>query len=148
MQKLIKMLQAAHSGEIAAYHAYEGHWRSTGNLIEREAIRRIQAEEKEHIEYVEYLLEHLGKRPHVSYRDALYKRVGQSISALCYLAGRRFSAYGALAMERIGVREYGIMSQEALNCGLIEESEKLAEMGRKELEHQRFFEEILCTKEK
>jgi len=45
-QNLIRILQNAYSGELAAAYAYRGHWRSLKkSAAEREKIKQIEAEE-------------------------------------------------------------------------------------------------------
>ena len=41
-EKLIALLQLAYSGELAAAHAYRGHWHSVRQSDERESIRKIE----------------------------------------------------------------------------------------------------------
>ncbi|HEV3486149.1 MAG TPA: hypothetical protein VG106_12125, partial [Vicinamibacterales bacterium] len=60
---LIRQLQGAYSGELAAGHAYRGHWRSVRDASERERIRVIEQEEWHHRELVGALLAQLGAKP-------------------------------------------------------------------------------------
>lgn len=44
-QKLVALLQLAYSGELAAAHAYHGHWRSVSDADERGRTAEIEQEE-------------------------------------------------------------------------------------------------------
>ena len=60
---LIRVLQNAYSGELAAGYAYRGHWRSLRDPAERERSRVIEAEEWHHRELVGGMLRQLGAAP-------------------------------------------------------------------------------------
>ncbi len=47
-KNLIRILQNAYSGEIAAAYAYRGHWKSLKDSPERTEIKKIEAEEWDH----------------------------------------------------------------------------------------------------
>ena len=59
-EKLIALLQLAYSGELAAAHAYRGHWRSVRNADEKMAIRNIEDDEWRHRKLVGEMLKGLG----------------------------------------------------------------------------------------
>ena len=52
LARLIRVLQNAYSGELAAGYAYRGHWKSLRDPAERERSRIIEAEEWHHRELV------------------------------------------------------------------------------------------------
>lgn len=58
-QNLIRILQSAYSGELAAAYAYRGHWKSLKPSPEKTHIERIENEEWRHRENVASWLEHL-----------------------------------------------------------------------------------------
>ena len=58
---LIDLLQRAHSGELAAAHAYIGHAASVRDPVEREEIAKIESDEWEHRECVAEMLRDLGE---------------------------------------------------------------------------------------
>ncbi len=63
-QNLIRILQNAYSGELAAAYAYRGHWRSLKKSSdEREKIKQIEAEEWTHRKEVGKWLEVLEAKP-------------------------------------------------------------------------------------
>ena len=45
---LIRILQNAYAGELAAAFAYRGHWKSLKDSAEKEQIKEIEAEEWHH----------------------------------------------------------------------------------------------------
>jgi hypothetical protein len=47
-ENLVRILQNAYSGEVAAAYAYRGHWRSLKDSPEKERIKKIEAEEWHH----------------------------------------------------------------------------------------------------
>ena len=56
-QNLIRILQNAHAGELAAAYAYRGHWKSLKDSPEKEHIKKIEAEEWTHRANVKKWLE-------------------------------------------------------------------------------------------
>ena len=62
-EKLIALLQLAYSGELAAAHAYRGHWHSVSSVDERESIRKIEDDEWRHRKLVGEMLAGLGAGP-------------------------------------------------------------------------------------
>ena len=56
-RELIALLQLAHSGELAASLAYDGHWRSVRDPAERREIHEIEREELEHRARVRQMLD-------------------------------------------------------------------------------------------
>ncbi|MFN2385988.1 MAG: ferritin-like domain-containing protein [Thermoanaerobaculia bacterium] len=62
-RKLVRLLQLAFSGELAAALAYQGHARSVKSPQERAMITKIEKDECEHRQTVGRLLADLGARP-------------------------------------------------------------------------------------
>ena len=62
-EKLIALLQLAYSGELAAAHAYRGHWHSVHQTVERQSIRKIEEDEWRHRKLVGEMLAGLGAGP-------------------------------------------------------------------------------------
>lgn len=144
---MTKMLQKAHAGEIAAYLAYEGHWRSLKDPKEREEVRAIQADELHHKEIVRELLTKLGAKPSWV-RDTVFTVIGRTMSALCYVTGWYMPMLGALLIERIGVNNYAKMANMTKSKGMRQD---LLYMHRVELAHEIYFmnkvskEKCKCT---
>jgi demethoxyubiquinone hydroxylase (CLK1/Coq7/Cat5 family) len=73
---LVRLLQLAHAGEMAAAFAYRGHWRSVSDPREQERIRAIEADEWHHRTLVAEMLAQLGagaieRKNIVEYEDAV-----------------------------------------------------------------------------
>jgi rubrerythrin len=143
--KLIRQLQGACSGELAAIYAYEGHALSVRDAGERERIRTIQAEERHHREIVIGLLRQLGSGPKPG-RDAFFWCVGHCISFLCRIGGWFVPMYGAGKLERSNIVEYEEAAVYAAECGHPEMIDDLLTMAEVEWEHERFFRERIIGK--
>src|SRR5258706_430373 len=61
--KLVALLQLAYSGELAAAHAYRGHWKSVRNAEEKTAIQSIENDEWRHRKLVGEMLVTVASRP-------------------------------------------------------------------------------------
>ena len=140
--KLIKMLQAAHSGELAAYHAYQGHWESLPEGPERNKVQEIQRDELEHLKIVKKILTSFGAKPSRT-RDLSFLICGLGLSFLCKWTGWFLPMKGALLIEKIGVTNYTEMSQLAIMCGASQAAMILLAMAVKEEEHQEYFEKLI-----
>lgn len=136
--KLISLLQSAHAGEKAAFHAYEGHWRSVRDTSERIHIQLIQLDELKHRMEVNRFLIHLGASPDWL-KDTVLTVVGKTLGALCYVTGWLMPMWGALFIEQLGVTNYAELAMEADKAGYRDMSEALLAMGNKEREHEQFF---------
>ena len=135
---LIRQLQGAFSGELAAGYAYRGHWKSCNDPGERERIRTIEEEEWHHRELVRGLLETLGGKP--SYlREAFFWVIGRTLGAACHVSGWFFPMYGAGKLERGNIIEYEEAAVLAEQCGHPEMIECLLEMAEVEWEHEKYF---------
>jgi rubrerythrin len=141
-EKLIRQLQGACSGELAAIYAYEGHARSVSDAAQRERIRTIQSEEHHHRAIVLDLLRQLGAGPK-PLREAIFWCVGHVISILCRIGGWFVPMYGAGRLERSNIVEYEEAAVYAAECGHPEMIEALLTMAEVEWEHERFFRECV-----
>lgn len=135
---LIKQLQGAFSGELAAGYAYRGHWKSCSDPAERERIRTIEEEEWHHRELVRGLLKTLGGKPNYM-REAIFWIIGRTLGAACHISGWFFPMYGAGKLERGNIVEYEEAAVFAAQCGHPEMIECLLEMAEVEWEHERYF---------
>src|ERR1043166_8959993 len=105
LEKLVRQLQGAYSGELAAGYAYRGHWHSVRDAAERERIRAIEAEEWHHRELVGAMLRDLGAAPSRK-REAIFWCIGKAIAGLCHVGGWFIPMYGAGKLERHNIVEY------------------------------------------
>lgn len=145
MNKLIPMLQKAHSGELAAYYAYEGHWRSVSNKREKVKIRRIQRDELHHAQVVAKMLTFLGAKPNLM-RDIAFITLGRILSVLCYVTGWLLPMKGALLIEKIGAASYWDTMDVAILEGQPNLALSLMFMASKEEKHKEYFEGLLNAK--
>ena len=136
--RLITLLQLAHAGERAATLAYEGHWRSVSDPIERADIQRIQREEIEHRECVGRMLADLGAEP-APIRERVMAAIGGTLGRLCGLTGWLLPMLGAAILETKNVKEYDDAVTFARDCGALHMVEPLQRMADVELEHERWF---------
>lgn len=141
-RKLIRLLQRACSGELAAGFAYRGHWRSVKDAAQRERIRRIEEEEWHHRALVADLLHQLDARPS-AVLEAIYWLIGNAIGIFCFVGGWFAPMYGAGRLERINIIEYEDAAFHALQCGRPEMIDCLLTMAEVEWEHERFFREVI-----
>jgi rubrerythrin len=137
-QRLVHILQAAYSGELAAAHAYRGHWKSLRNPVEREKIQQIENEEWVHREKVGGMLASLGAR-RVKTRELRMLVTGRMIGLSCHLIGWFLPMYFAGRIENSNVREYESAAFHASKLGLIEFESELRVMANVEREHEIFF---------
>lgn len=141
MKKLIRQLRFAHAAEIAAYHAYEGHWRSVSNQAEQDYIKTVALDELAHIFTLDKMLECLGSSPSPT-MDKLGKVVGEVIGFMCYYTGWRLPMYVAFIMEKIGTASYENIAIEAAEEGRLALAAKLLEMGKVEAKHEEWFRTV------
>lgn len=138
---LIHVLRSACSGELAAVHAYRGHWKSLpATAPERERIRIIEAEEQHHRELVIGLLSELGAKPSRR-RDAIFFCIGKTISFLCQIGGWFIPMYGAGRLESSNIVEYEDAAKYAQAAGFPGMIDCLLTMAEVEWEHEKFFRE-------
>ena len=143
-QKLVWILQHAHSGELAASLAYNGHWRSVRNPVEVEEIKQIEQEELHHRRCVRIMLHELAAEP-----EALHERrmslIGKAIAFLCHVSGWFIPMYGAGRLERGNIKEYEDAARLAVASGYDQLVEELLTMAEVEWEHERYFREKVLT---
>jgi rubrerythrin len=137
-ERLVRQLQLAHAGELAAARAYRGHARSVRSADERAAIVRIEADEWGHRRRVRLMLASLGAAPSLR-RERAMALVGKIIGFLCYLSGWFFPMYGAGVIERRNVHEYLDAAAFAAAAGRPDLVEPLLRMAEVEWDHERFF---------
>lgn len=137
--RLIHVLRSACSGELAAGHAYRGHWKSLpATAPERERVRVIEAEEWHHRELVRGLLTELGSGPSRK-REVIFWCIGKTIAFLCRIGGWFIPMYGAGRLESSNIREYEDAAKFADEAGLTGMIDCLLTMAEVEWEHEKFF---------
>lgn len=136
--RLISLLQLAHSGERAAAFAYAGHWRSVRQADHRERIRAIEADEWDHRSRVKRMLADLGAGPATA-RELRMVVIGRTVAALCFVSGRFIPMYGAGMIERRNVHEYVDAAALADACGHAELIDDLLDMAQVEWDHEQYF---------
>jgi len=138
LDKLIALLQLAYSGELAAAHAYRGHWRSVRDADEKIAIRNIEDDEWRHRRLVGEMLLGLGSGPSKR-REIRATIIGRTLGFLCHLTGWLAPMYGAGKLESRNIREYETAARHARDCGRIDLVDCLLEMAEVEWEHELYF---------
>ena len=136
--ELIALLQLAYSGELAAAHAYNGHWRSVRDAGERARIAEIEQEELHHRKLVGEMLASLGSAPNRS-REIRASLIGRTLSFLCHVSGWLAPMYGAGRLESSNVREYETAARFARECGREDLIDCLLTMAEVEWEHEKYF---------
>lgn len=142
-QNLIRILQNAYSGELAAAYAYRGHWKSLRESAEREEIKKIEAEEWEHRENVRKWLEHLGAKPN-KVREKIFRTIGRTLGVTCYVSGWFLPMYFAGRLESGNVREYEDAAAFASELEMQECARDLMDMAQTEAEHEVFFRRMVA----
>ncbi|MEO7658721.1 MAG: ferritin-like domain-containing protein [Pyrinomonadaceae bacterium] len=142
-QKLIRILQDAYSGEIAAAYAYRGHWKSLKESPERTEIKKIEAEEWDHRRRVGKWLETLGANPKVM-REKVFWTIGRTLGLSCHLSGWFMPMYFAGRLESQNSVEYEDAAVFARELEMDQCAEDLLDMALVELEHEVFFREMVA----
>ena len=137
-EKLIALLQLAYSGELAAAHAYRGHWHSVHQTVERESIRKIEEDEWRHRKLVGEMLAGLGAGPSKR-REIRAAIIGRTLGLLCHVTGWLAPMYGAGKLESRNVREYETAARYARDCGCFDLIDCLLEMAEVEWDHEFYF---------
>ena len=137
-KKLIALLRLAYSGELAAAHAYRGHWKSVRDPGERDAIRTIEEEEWKHRREVGELLVRLGSGPSKP-RDLFMGILGRALGFACHFSGWFFPMYGAGRLETKNVHEYDDAARYAEESGHHDMVAGLRAMSALEHEHELYF---------
>lgn len=141
-QSLIRILQNAYSGEIAAAYAYRGHWRSLKESPEKTRIKEIEAEEWDHRRRVGEWLANLGAGPR-PVREKVFWLIGRTLGFTCHLSGWFMPMYFAGRLESQNSVEYEDAAKFAKELGMAECVEDLLDMARVEVEHEIFFREVV-----
>lgn len=136
--QLIRAIQWAYSGELAAYYAYQGHWKSVKNPKEKEEIQKIQKEEWEHRECLGSFLKQLGSCPD-SRLELMFTIIGRTISLFCHIGGWFIPMYGAGKLESGNIVEYEIAAQWARLCGEERMVNEFLHMAEVEWDHELYF---------
>ena len=137
-ENLIALLQLAYSGELAAAHAYRGHWKSVRDTDERESIRKIEEDEWRHRGLVGEMLAGLGAAPRKR-REIRAAIVGRTLGFLCHITGWLAPMYGAGKLESRNVKEYETAARYARDCGRADLIDCLLEMAEVEWDHEYYF---------
>lgn len=142
--RLIRILQNAYSGEIAAAYAYRGHWKSLSDSSEKTRIREIEAEEWDHRRRVGEWLAKLGSEPR-PIREKIFSMIGRTLGATCYLSGWFMPMYFAGRLESKNWVEYEDAAVFARELKMDDCGEDLLDMARVEVEHEAFFRETVAA---
>lgn len=140
--KLIRILQNAYSGEVAAAFAYRGHWKSLRESPEKQRIKQIEEEEWDHRRRVGVWLEKLGAKPR-AIREKVFWTIGRTLGLTCYVSGWFMPMYFAGRLESQNSVEYEDAAVSAKELEMHECVEDLLDMARVELEHEIFFRETV-----
>ena len=139
---LIKILQNAYSGEVAAAYAYRGHWKSLRESPEKQRIKQIEDEEWDHRRRVGEWLEKLGAEPR-PLREKVFWTIGRMLGLTCYVSGWFMPMYFAGRLESQNSVEYEDAAVFAKQLEMHDCVEDLLDMARVELEHEIFFRETV-----
>ncbi|MEO8042551.1 MAG: ferritin-like domain-containing protein [Acidobacteriota bacterium] len=140
--QLIRILQNAYSGEIAAAYAYRGHWKSLKESPEKERIKQIEAEEWDHRLRVGEWLEKLGAKPRGG-REKVFWTIGRTLGFTCHMSGWFMPMYFAGRLESQNSIEYEDAAAFARELQMQDCVDDLLDMARVEVEHEVFFREIV-----
>ena len=142
-EHLVKILQNAYSGELAAAYAYRGHWKSLEDAAEIKRIKQIEVEEWLHREKVGRLLAGLRAKP-LRRKEARMWLIGRTAGVACHVTGWFLPMYFAGRLETANVGEYESAARHAAELGLIEFESELRVMAAVEREHEIFFMSIIA----
>lgn len=135
---LVRILQDAHAGELAAALAYRAHWHSLRRPGERAEVRRIEAAEWHHRTEVARMLRELGTGPRPA-RELLMWATGRFFGALCFVTGWFGPMYAAGRLEAMNVGQYETARDAAVTLGLESFATRLAPMIAEEERHEQWF---------
>ncbi len=141
-EHLVKILQNAYSGELAAAYAYRGHWKSLKDGAQRKRIKLIEDEEWLHREKVGRLLLAMQSRP-LKRKEARMWLIGRTAGVACHVTGWFLPMYFAGRLETANVGEYESAAHHAAELGLIEFESELRVMAAVEREHEIFFMSVV-----
>jgi len=138
---LIRILQDAHAGELAAAYAYRGHARSLrrpSRQAARAEVLRIEEAEWHHRAEVAALLGELGARPRWP-REILMGAIGRCFGALCFVGGWFAPMYAAGQLEGTNIVQYADAGDAARRLGLDAAVVRIEAMGVEECRHEQWF---------
>ena len=141
---LIRILQSAYSGELAASYAYRGHWKSVRDPEEKKRIKEIEAEEWDHRDCVLEWLTVLGAKPK-KLREAVFWTIGRSLGVLCFVSGWFLPMYFAGRLESQNTEEYNEAAGYAKKLDMKDCVDDMMRMSRTELEHEKYFSERVAS---
>ncbi|HEV7757839.1 MAG TPA: ferritin-like domain-containing protein [Acidimicrobiales bacterium] len=137
--RLVRLLQDAHAGELAAAYAYGAHARSLrGRPQERAEVYRIEAAEVHHRKLVAEMLVDLGARPRRR-RELLMGATGRFFGLLCFVTGWFGPMYAAGRLEAMNVDQYRVARDLAAGLGFDCHRDRLEAMRVEEVRHERWF---------
>lgn len=140
---LIRILQNAYSGEVAAAYAYRGHWKSLKESPEKTRIREIEAEEWDHRRRVGEWLAKLDAKPNAA-REKIFWTIGRTLGITCYVSGWFMPMYFAGRLESQNSVEYEDAAAFARELDMHDCVEDLLDMARVEVEHEEFFHGVVA----
>lgn len=141
-KNLIRILQNAYSGELAAAYAYRGHWKSLKESPEKIRIKDIEAEEWDHRRRVGEWLAKLDAKPK-PLREKIFWIIGNVLGPSCFLSGWFMPMYFAGRLESKNSVEYEDAAGFAKELGMKDCVDDLLDMARVEIEHEQFFHETV-----
>ena len=142
-KNLIRILQNAHAGEIAAAYAYRGHWKSLRPSPEKTQIEKIENEEWRHRENVARWLEYFGAKPR-RLRERVFWTIGRTLGLTCHISGWFMPMYFAGRLESQNSVEYEDAAAFAKDLGMDDCARDLLDMARVEVEHEVFFHNVVA----
>jgi hypothetical protein len=137
---LIKLLQDAHAGEMAAALAYLGHAHSlfVTDKNEKLEILKIQKEELHHRVRLREFLQILGAKPRMA-REILMRAIGAAIAVFSYFGIWLIPMYGAGRLERSNIGEYEVAARLARLAGETAIVDELLSFAEIEWDHEFYF---------
>ena len=143
-QNLIRILQNAHAGELAAAYAYRGHRKSLKKSKEKEKIKEIETEEWAHRENVRNWLERLDAEPR-KLREAAFWTIGRILGGFCFVSGWFFPMYFAGRLESQNVKEYEMAAYLAKKLEMPDCFDEMMKMSLTERQHEVFFSQTVTN---
>jgi len=138
-KQLIRILQDAHAGELAAAYAYRAHWKSLRRRPdERAEIRRIEGAEWHHRRVIADLLAELDASPRRP-RELGMGMIGRFFGALCFVTPWFGPMYAAGRLEAMNVHQYADARQYAEALDLPRFVTALEAMRVEEVRHEVWF---------
>jgi demethoxyubiquinone hydroxylase (CLK1/Coq7/Cat5 family) len=139
---LIRILQNAHAGELAAAYAYRGHWKSLRESAEKTEIKKIEEEEWLHRRNIDRWLEFFDAKPR-PLREKIFWTIGRTLGATCFLSGWFMPMYFAGRLESQNVQEYAEAAKYARELEMPDCAAEMIEMSDVEQRHEDFFKQVV-----